>query len=120
MMYHGGAALTLMGRHAMVLEIEDGAKLRPAAAARSVAVATAHRWWVRWREATPGDRASLACARSLQRPAAQSDDVVDGRPGAHLRGARAHRLGPPVDRLGGRPPALHGAALLGARPRGHR
>jgi hypothetical protein len=49
MTYHGNAKLTLRQRHELVLEIED------------VAPATAHRWWVRWRDASPEQRASLAC-----------------------------------------------------------
>jgi transposase InsO family protein len=43
------------------LEIEAGSTLRAAAAARNVAPATAHRWWVRWRDADSEQRASLAC-----------------------------------------------------------
>ena len=44
-----------------MLEIEAGSTLREAAATRNVAPATAHRWWVRWRDACPEQRASLVC-----------------------------------------------------------
>jgi transposase InsO family protein len=56
--------LGLQGRHELVLLIEQGSTLRAAAAALSVAPATAHRWWHRWRVATEADRASLACLRT--------------------------------------------------------
>jgi transposase InsO family protein len=61
MTYHRNAKLTLRQRHELVLEVESGSTLRAAAAARNVAVASAHRWWRRWREAGPEERASLAC-----------------------------------------------------------
>jgi transposase InsO family protein len=61
MTYHGNAKLTLRQRHELVLEIEAGSTLRAAAAARNVAPATAHRWSVRWRDASPEQRASLEC-----------------------------------------------------------
>jgi transposase InsO family protein len=44
--------------------IEEGWTLRAAAAALSVAPATAHTWWHRWREASEADRVSLACLRT--------------------------------------------------------
>jgi transposase InsO family protein len=56
--------LGLLGRHELVLLIEQGSTLRAAAAALSVAPATAHRWWHRWRAASDADRASLACLRT--------------------------------------------------------
>ena len=49
MTYHGNAKLTLRQRHELVLEVEAGS------------TATAHRWWVRWRDADVEQRASLAC-----------------------------------------------------------
>ena len=61
MTYHGNAKLTSRQRHELVLEIEAGSTLRAAAAARNVAPATAYRWWVRWRDAGPEQRASLVC-----------------------------------------------------------
>ena len=51
--------LGLQGRLELVLLIEQGATLRAAAAALSVAPATAHRWWHRWQARQPG-RAGVA------------------------------------------------------------
>ena len=56
--------LGLQGRYELVSLIEQGSTLRAAAAALSVAPATAHRWWHRWRVATIADRASLECLRT--------------------------------------------------------
>ena len=56
--------LGLQGRRELVLLIEQGSTLRQAAACLSVAPATAHRWWHRWRAATVAERASLACLRT--------------------------------------------------------
>jgi transposase InsO family protein len=64
MSFHPNAKLGLAGRYALVCAIEDGMTLKQAAAAFSVSPATAHRWWHRWRCATPADRASRACLRS--------------------------------------------------------
>src|SRR3954470_16987344 len=56
--------LGLQGRFELVRLIENGSTLRQAAACLRVAPATAHRWWQRWREASPADRASRACLRT--------------------------------------------------------
>ena len=56
--------LGLQGRLELVLLIGQGSTLRAAAAALSVAPATAHRWWHRWRDASSADRASRACLRT--------------------------------------------------------
>jgi transposase len=56
--------LGLQGRRDLVLLVEQGSTLRQAAACLSVAPATAHRWWHRWRAATDAERASLACLRT--------------------------------------------------------
>lgn len=56
--------LGLLGRRELVGLIEQGATLRAAAAACSVAPATAHRWWHRWKQASEHERASLSCLRS--------------------------------------------------------
>jgi transposase InsO family protein len=56
--------LGLQGRARLVLLIEQGATLRQAAACLSVAPATAHRWWHRWRQATDEERVSWACLRA--------------------------------------------------------
>ena len=44
--------------------IEGGQTLRSAAADLSVAPATAHRWWQRWRTASSAERGTLACLRT--------------------------------------------------------
>jgi transposase InsO family protein len=54
----------LAGRLELVRRIEAGQTLRSAAADLSVAPATAHRWWQRWREADENERRSLACLRA--------------------------------------------------------
>ena len=59
--------LGLQGRLELVLLIEQGSTLRAAAAALSVAPATAHRWWHRWRAATEAERASRSCLRPSTR-----------------------------------------------------
>ena len=56
--------LGLQGRLELVLLIEQGSTLRAAAAALSVAPGTAHRWWHRWCDASPADRASRVCLRT--------------------------------------------------------
>ena len=49
MKLHANAKLGLAGRVALVRAIEEGMPLKQAAACFSVAPATAHRWWHRWR-----------------------------------------------------------------------
>jgi len=56
--------LGLQGRLELVTLIEQGSTLRAAAAALSVAPATAHRWWHRWQAASAEDRASRVCLRT--------------------------------------------------------
>ena len=53
--------LGLLGRLELVGLVEAGSTLRAAAAALSVAPATAHRWWHRWKDASqrPGPRSHL-------------------------------------------------------------
>jgi transposase InsO family protein len=60
----GRCKLGLAGRLALVELVEGGATLRAAAAASNVAPATAHRWWHRWRNASPAERASRECLRA--------------------------------------------------------
>jgi transposase InsO family protein len=61
MYLHANAKLGLAGRFALVKAIEEGMSLKAAAAAFSVAPATAHRWWHRWREASEDARRTLSC-----------------------------------------------------------
>jgi len=63
-MEDGRCKLGLQGRLELVLLVEQGSTLRAAAAALSVAPATAHRWWHRWLAASPAERASRACLRT--------------------------------------------------------
>jgi transposase InsO family protein len=56
--------LGLQGRLELVMLIESGSTLRAAAAALSVAPATAHRWWHRWQAAGVAERKSRACLRT--------------------------------------------------------
>jgi len=56
--------LGLQGRLELVRLIENGSTLRAAAAALSVAPATAHRWWHRWKQASAAERLSRSCLRS--------------------------------------------------------
>jgi transposase InsO family protein len=60
MRVHANAKLGPAGRLALVLLIERGSSLRAAAAESSVSVATAHRWWHRWLDASASERASGA------------------------------------------------------------
>ena len=57
-MEDGRCKLGLQGRLELVRLIEQGSTLRAAAAALSVAPATAHRWWHRWQAASDGERAT--------------------------------------------------------------
>jgi len=63
-MEDGRCKLGLQGRLELVMLMEQGSTLRAAAAALSVAPATAHRWWRRWQAATDAQRASRACLRA--------------------------------------------------------
>jgi transposase InsO family protein len=62
MRVHANAKLGPAGRLALVRLIEGGCSLRTAAAASAVSVATAHRWWHRWLEASESARRSGAWA----------------------------------------------------------
>src|SRR4051812_22010827 len=58
---HRNARLGLAGRRALVRDVEGGLSCRAAARRRGVSPSTAYKWWRRWSEATPPERASLAC-----------------------------------------------------------
>jgi transposase InsO family protein len=60
----GRCKLGLAGRLHLVGLIESGCSFRAAAAESSVSVATAHRWWRRWVEASEAERASWSCLRA--------------------------------------------------------
>ncbi|MBA2424066.1 MAG: IS481 family transposase [Actinobacteria bacterium] len=61
MRFHRNAKLGLAGRRELVLAIAGGSSMREAAQAFNVSVATAHRWWQRWRQASESERGSLSC-----------------------------------------------------------
>jgi transposase InsO family protein len=63
MRVHANAKLGPAGRLALVRLIEGGCSLRTAADQSSVSVATAHRWWHRWQDASAEARASGAWLR---------------------------------------------------------
>lgn len=63
-MEDGRCKLGLQGRLELVMLVEQGSTLRAAAAALSVAPATAHRWWHRWKDASPAERAARSCLRA--------------------------------------------------------
>ena len=103
---HANAPLSPEGRRRMVLFIRRGASLRTAAARFSVSVATAHRWWHRYRSATAEDRSRGACYRDRSsRPhrsprrlsAAEEAPILDARrrtnlgPGRLAHICRRHR-----------------------------
>jgi len=60
----GRCRLGLAGRYRLVQLIEGGCSLRTAAAESAVSVATAHRWWHRWQNATDAKRADRSCLRA--------------------------------------------------------
>lgn len=66
MRVHANAKLGPAGRLALVRRVCDGTSLRAAAHESAVSVATAHRWWHRWLDASAEDRrsGSWACDRS--------------------------------------------------------
>jgi len=70
-MEDGRCKLGLQGRLELVRLVEQGSTLRAAAAALSVAPATAHRWWHRWKSASEQERVSRSCLRS-RRPVPRS------------------------------------------------
>jgi transposase len=61
MRFHRNAKLGLAGRRELVLAIAGGSSIREAAATFNVSCATAHRWWLRWRQASASERQSLSC-----------------------------------------------------------
>ena len=61
MQFHRNAKLGLAGRRELVLAIAGGSSIREAAATFNVSIATAHRWWQRWRQSSESERRSLSC-----------------------------------------------------------
>jgi transposase InsO family protein len=93
--FHPKHALGLPQRHALCLAIEGGLGLKAAAAAFSVAPATAHRWWHRWRLASASERASLTCLRDRSsRPKRSPRRLSAAEEEPILRARRETNLGP--------------------------
>ena len=63
MRVHANAKLGPAGRLALVRKVLDGCSLRTAAQESAVSVATAHRWWHRWLDASSVDRRNGAWLR---------------------------------------------------------
>jgi transposase len=77
------AKLGLAGRLVLVQKIVGGSSLRTAAAESSVSVATAHRWWHRFNDATAEERASgvwladrLAAAAQRRQLSAEQEQPI--------------------------------------------
>jgi len=93
--FHANHALGLPQRLALVQAIERGSTLRAAAAALSVAPATAHRWWHRFRLASPQQRRSLAWAHDRSsRPRSSPRRLTEAEEAPILRARAQTNLGP--------------------------
>ncbi|MDP8944188.1 MAG: DDE-type integrase/transposase/recombinase [Actinomycetota bacterium] len=93
--FHANHRLGLPQRHALCLAIEGGMTLRAAAAAFSVAPATAHRWWHRFRGASHEELRSLAWARDRSsRPRRSPRRLSAAEEAPILRARRETNLGP--------------------------
>ena len=95
MQLHANAALGPAGRRRLVGLIEQGHSIRAAAAALSVAPATAHRWWHRWRRASAPARRSGAClADRSSRPHRSPRHLSAAQEAPILAAREATNLGP--------------------------
>jgi transposase InsO family protein len=95
MQLHANAALGLAGRRRLVGLIEQGHSIRAAAAALSVAPATAHRWWHRWADAGEPERASGTClADRSSRPHRQPRRLSADAEAPILAARKTTNLGP--------------------------
>jgi transposase-like protein len=93
--FHANHALGLPQRLALVQAIERGSTLRAAAAALSVAPATAHRWWHRFRLASPQQRRSLTWAHDRSsRPRSSPRRLTEAEEAPILRARALTNLGP--------------------------
>jgi transposase len=92
---HRNAALGLAGRRRLVRLVEEGHSLKAAAAALSVAPATAHRWWRRWQTASAEQRATLSCLQDRSSRPHRSPRQLSADQEAPILRARAQtNLGP--------------------------
>jgi len=94
MQFHRNAKLGLAGRHQLVLAIESGGSIRQSARTFNVSVATAHRWWKRWRDAGAGEGESRSCLFDRSSRAAHKSAAARARARAgDLRLSAADGLG---------------------------
>src|SRR5215212_9093559 len=93
-MEDGRCKLGLQGRLELVRLIEGGATLRAAAAALSVAPATAHRWWHRWQAASDAERVSPSCLRTRPPRPRSCPWGLDSEAEAAILTARETNYGP--------------------------
>src|SRR4051794_22040865 len=95
MRVHANAKLGPAGRLALVGRVLDGASLRAAAGESSVSVATAHRWWHRWLQASAEQRASGAWLRDRSsRPRRSPRQLTAEQEAPILRARQRTGLGP--------------------------
>ena len=93
--FHANHALGLRRRLELCQLIEQGSSLRAAAAALSVAPATAHRWWHRFRVASLEERRSLVWARDRSsRPRHSPRRLTEAEEAPILRAREQTNLGP--------------------------
>lgn len=95
MQLHANAKLGPAGRYALVRAVEGGMTLKQAAACFSVSPATAHRWWVRWRQADRQQRQSRSCLLDRSsRPRRCPRQLSAEQEAPILRARRETNLGP--------------------------
>jgi transposase InsO family protein len=95
MRVHANAKLGPAGRLALVRLIEGGCSFRSAAAQSGVAVATAHRWWHRFRAASVPERRGLGWAQDRSSRPQRSPRRLEAGEEARICAARERtNLGP--------------------------
>ena len=95
MRVHANAKLGPAGRLALVRRIGEGESLRTAAHGSSVSVATAHRWWHRWLQASAQQRVSGAWLRDRSsRPRRCPRQLTAEQEAPILRARQRTGLGP--------------------------
>ena len=76
MRVHANAKLGPAGRLALVRLVDGGCSLRAAAKESSVSVATAHRWWHRWQDASADRTVCTEYALAMVELAGRYQDVL--------------------------------------------
>jgi transposase len=90
MQVHLKAKLGPAGRLALCQKIEDGMTFRQAAACLNVSLATAHRWWHRYRVASLAERRSLGWAADRSSRPRHSPRLLKASAQAAICEARRH------------------------------